>query len=130
MGSAFSLKDPSQEGERELYPLEAARSWKYIFAAGAEITLQAYDENGKIRQTPFRKLSGTELTEGSYYYEILSKQEACEVTVQEKEAPAPVETIVAVGDVDSIAVSWNTAFQIDTGYKVYRKAEGEESFAC
>ena len=129
MGSAFSLKDPSQEGERELYPLEAARSWKYIFAAGAEITLQAYDENGKSGKPLSGSYLELELTEGSYYYEILSKQEACEVTVQEKEAPAPVETIVAVGDVDSIAVSWNTASQIDTGYKVYRKAEGEESFA-
>ena len=127
VGSAFSLKNPSLTGERELYPLEAARSWKYIFAAGTEITLQAYDENGKSGELLSGSYLELELPKGSYYYEILSKQEVCEVTYRKKSA-CPCGNDCAVGDVDSIAVSWNTASQIDTGYKVYRRAEGEERF--
>lgn len=127
-GNPFTPVDGTQTGETELHRLEAGRNWKYSFAAGEDIVLKEWDENGNAQEIASGRYFETEITEGVHFYEILSAETGYELVVQEKEAPAAVQNIVAIGDVNSISVSWNTASQIDTGYRLYRKAEGEADF--
>lgn len=126
-GDTVTVQASEDEAAPDILRFTAERSWKYVISSETELTLWQYNENGKTGTA----LTGTsmelELEEGTYFYELTADAQTSAVFA-EKDAPDPVETLVAYGDVKSIKVSWNMASKIDTGYKLYRKAEGEEEF--
>lgn len=126
-GDTTAVPAEETEGALELVRFTAERSWKYVISSESELTLWQYDENGRTGTA----LTGTsvelELEAGTYFYELTAEEETSAVFA-EKAAPDPVDTLVAYGDVKCIKVSWNMASKIDAGYKLYRKAEGEEEF--
>lgn len=112
----------------EIYPFEIARGWTYVLTADAPITLYPYNENGAAGDPVTTDSCELELAEGTYYYCIVSNG-ATKFDFTEKAPLKKIESITANGDVKSIRVSWSTAVELDTGYRLYRRAEGEQEFA-
>lgn len=126
-GDTVSVSAADTDGEPQILRFTAERDWKYLFSSETELTLQPYDENGKAGDAITGTAVELELAAGTYFYELTAASEAA-AAIFEKEAPAPVESISAYGDVKCINVSWSRASKIDTGYRLYRRAEDEAEF--